>query len=71
MKKVLFLQLKGNALGGVWSVNKTLAESFVDIGYDVKVLALRNNQDDVVIESKKIEIDVINKKEVKLLEEIL
>ena len=60
MKKVLFLQIKGNSLGGIWFVNKTLGEEFLNRSYDVRVLGIRNNHPGVDIDSK-IKIDVINK----------
>ncbi len=41
MKKILFLQHKGSTFGGVWSVNKTLAEEFIKCGYDVTILSVR------------------------------
>lgn len=43
MKKVLFLQHKGSTFGGVWSVNKTLAEEFTKNGYDVTILSIRES----------------------------
>ena len=41
MKKILFLQIKGNSLGGVWFVNKSLGEEFIRRGYHAEVLAIR------------------------------
>lgn len=65
MKKVLFLQLKGNSYAGVWQVNKTIAETLIDKGYDVHILALRNNKNDIPLEhDKRLVLDVINKKDV-------
>lgn len=60
-KKVLFLQIKGNSLGGIWSVNKTLGEKLLSLGYDVKVLAIRNNHPGMDNMNTKIDIEVVNK----------
>lgn len=42
MKKIIFLQIKGKSFGGIWLVNKTLADKFTSLGYDVQVCAIRN-----------------------------
>lgn len=60
MKKVLFLQLKGNSIGGVWFVNKALGEEFLNRRYEVQVLGIRNNHPGVEIKDTKIPISVIN-----------
>ena len=62
MKKILFMQLKGNSIGGIWFVDKALGENFLKQGFDVRVLALRNNAANVKIETD-LKIDVINKKD--------
>ena len=62
MSKVLFLQIKGNSLGGVWFVDETLGNEFLKRGYDVEVLALRNNHPGVDLNTK-IKINVINEKD--------
>ena len=62
MSKVLFLQIKGNSLGGVWFVDETLGNEFLKRGYDVEVLALRNNHPGVDLNTK-ININVINEKD--------
>lgn len=46
-KKILILQAKGKQVGGVWFVNKTLAEGFAKRGYEVEILCLRNNKNDI------------------------
>ena len=43
MKKIMFLQIKGKSFGGIWLVNKTLANKFLQLGYDVQVCAVRDN----------------------------
>ena len=60
LKKVLFLQLKGNSIGGVWFVNKALGEEFLKRGYEVQVLGIRNNHPGTEIKDTKIPISVIN-----------
>lgn len=61
LKKVLFLQIKGNSLGGVWFVNKALGEEFLKRGYHVEVLAIRNNHPGIEIKDTPLKINVINK----------
>lgn len=63
MKKILFLQIVGNSLGGVWFVNKALGEELKKRGYDVSVLAIRNNHPGDNIKDTTLKIDVINKKD--------
>lgn len=43
MKKIMFLQIKGKSFGGIWLVNKTLANNFLKLGYDVQVCSVRDN----------------------------
>lgn len=50
MKKVLFLQIKGKSKAGVWFVNKTIGEELIKKGYDVSILAIRNNRGDIKLE---------------------
>jgi glycosyltransferase involved in cell wall biosynthesis len=64
MKKILFLQIKGNALGGVWFVNKTLGEEFIKKGYHVELFAFRNNHPGMDIIDSPIKITTINEKDV-------
>lgn len=61
MKKVLFLQIKGNSLGGVWFVNKALGEEFLKRGYHAEVLAIRNNHPGIEIKDTPLKINVINR----------
>ena len=63
LKKVLFLQIKGNSLGGVWFVNKALGEEFIKRGYHAEVLAIRNNHPGIEIKDTPLKINVINKKD--------
>lgn len=60
MKKILFLQIKGNSLGGIWFVNKSLGEEFLRRGYDVQVLGIRNNHPGYEIKETHFPISVIN-----------
>lgn len=60
MKKILFLQIKGNSLGGIWFVNKALGESFIKRGYNVKVVGIRNNHPGLDIKDTPIDITTIN-----------
>ncbi len=62
-KKVLFLQIKGNSLGGIWSVNKTLGEKLLELGYGVEILGIRNNHPGMDNINTKLDIKVINKKD--------
>lgn len=41
MKKILFLQIRDDTNGGIWFVHKTLATSFMEMGYDVKIISIR------------------------------
>ena len=59
MKKVLFLQNE-NALGGVWYVNKSVAEALVKKGYDVSIVSIRNSLDKKLKCDKRIKLDIIN-----------
>lgn len=59
MKKVLFLQNE-NALGGVWYVNKSVAEALVKKGYDVSIVSIRNSLDKKLKCDKNIKLDIIN-----------
>lgn len=61
MKKILFLQIKGNALGGIWSVNKALGEEFIRKGYHAEILAIRNNHPGIEIKDTPLKITTINK----------
>jgi len=62
MKKVLILQLLGKSFGGVWQVNKSIGEKLVSLGYEVKVVFLRDNKNDLVIDcDPKLILHTINK----------
>lgn len=61
MKKVLFLQIKGKSKAGVWFVNKTIGEELIKKGYDVTILAIRNNPGDIKLEhDPKMKLHTIN-----------
>lgn len=61
MKKILFLQIKGNALGGIWFVNKTLGEEFIKRGYHAEVLAIRDNHPGIEIKDTPLKVTTVNK----------
>lgn len=64
-KKVLFLQLIGKTYGGVWQVNKTVGEELIKNGYQVSIVSLRENQNNIKIEhQKKLKLHTINKKDI-------
>ena len=60
MKKILFLQIKGNFLGGIWYVDKSLGEEFLNRGYDVAILGIRNNHPGLEIKDTPLKITTIN-----------
>ena len=49
MKKVLFIQNKGKSAGGVWFVNKTIAEELIKKGYEVLILSIRDNPENILL----------------------
>ena len=51
MKKVLFLQMFGKSFGGVWQVIKLVGENLVLNDYDVSVISLRENKNNLIIEA--------------------
>ena len=65
MKKILFLQLKGKSFGGVWQVNRTIGEELINKGYDVSVISLRENHEDIKVEhDPRMNVFTINKKDI-------
>lgn len=60
MKRILFLQNTSNSLGGVWSVNKTLGEKFLELGYEVKVISLRNDCKNPPSVDTALNLEVVN-----------
>ena len=63
MKRVLFIQNKGNSLGGIWFVNKKICEELSNRGYNVEVLSIRNNPENVFVEDNlNFNVYTINKK---------
>ena len=64
MKKILFLQTNGCSIGGIWFVNKTLAEQFLKKGFEVQIGALRNERSGTETPiNKNIKLFTINKKD--------
>ena len=65
MKKVLFLQNKGKSYAGVWNVNKIVGENLIKKGYEVHIVAIRNNQIDIELKhDPKLIVKTINEKDV-------
>lgn len=65
MKKVMFIQLKGNSYGGVWQVIKTVGEKLADNDYDVTVVSLRENHNvKPVIYDGKMHLHTINNRDI-------
>lgn len=65
MKKILFIQLKGNSFGGIWQVIKTISSALIDKGYTVHIVSLRENKNNIELEyDKRIKLYTINKKDV-------
>ena len=65
MKKVLFLQIKGYDVGGVWYFNETLAKALQSKGFEVLIVSLRNNpkkQDD--FNKEKLPLYTINETDI-------
>lgn len=61
MKKVMFIQNEGNVVGGVWYVNKTIAEQLIKKGYEVQIISIRNGQTKVDLKyNNKIVVKAIN-----------
>lgn len=64
MKKVLFLQNIGKSYGGVWQVNKMVGEELIKRGYDVSIVSIRNNQNNIKLEyDNKMNVFTINEKD--------
>jgi glycosyltransferase involved in cell wall biosynthesis len=64
MKKVLFLQNKGNSCGGVWFVNKTIGESLLKKGYDVEIMGVRDSKSNISLEyDPNLKVSILNKKD--------
>lgn len=59
MKKIMFIQNEGNVIGGVWYVNKTLAEEFIKKGFEVQILSIRSGRENSDCNSN-IKISFIN-----------
>lgn len=61
MKKVLFLQIKGNSCGGVWFVNKTIGEALINNGYDVEVMSVRDSHSGIDLEyDSRLKVSIVN-----------
>ena len=64
MKKVLMLQNKGKSYGGVWQVNRLVGEELIKNGYDVSVVSIRDNHEDIVVEhDPRLKVLTINEKD--------
>ena len=64
MKKVLMLQNKGKSYGGVWQVNRLVGEELIKNGYQVHVVSIRNNPNDIEQEhDPRLKIHTINEKD--------
>ena len=63
MKKVMFIQLKGNSYGGIWQVIKTTGEKLIELGYDVTAVSLRENRTDFTYDGK-IHLHTINTEDI-------
>lgn len=65
MKKILFIQLKGNSFGGIWQVIKTISSALIDKGYTIHIVSLRENKNNIELEyDKRIKLYTINKKDI-------
>lgn len=45
MKKIIFVQLKGKTLGGIWYVHKRIAEELINNDYHVDIIGIRDSTD--------------------------
>lgn len=63
MKKVLFLQIKGNSAAGVWFVNKQVGEALLDRGYAVENLSIRKGSDVAVSHDERMHVSILNEKD--------
>ena len=62
MKKVLFLQIKGNSYGGVGFVNKVLAEALIDEKYEVEIMSIRDSHSGLNLGyDKRLKVSIVNK----------
>lgn len=65
MKKLMILQAKGKSLGGVWFVNKTLAEALIELDFKVDIISIRNNKGELSVEhDPRINVYTINERDV-------
>lgn len=61
MKKVLILQNIGKSYGGVWQVNKIIGEELIKKGYEVLIVSIRNNKNNLNLEhDEKLNVFTIN-----------
>lgn len=62
MKKILFLQIKGNSYGGVGFVNKVLADNLVNNNYNVEIMSVRDSFSGLDLEyDKRVKVSIVNK----------
>lgn len=65
MKKVLFIQLQGKTYGGVWQVNKIVGEELIKLGYDVSIVSLRENRNNLEVScDPKLKLHTINREDI-------
>ena len=65
MKRVMFIQLKGNSYGGIWQVIKLVGEKLCDMNYDVTVVSLRENHANKPIQyNGKMHLYTVNSKDI-------
>lgn len=64
MKKVLILQNNGNNYGGVWQVNKLVGEELIKNNYDVSVVSIREDKNDLILKhDSRLKLYTINKQD--------
>lgn len=63
MKKILFLQVKSNSIGGVWFVNKTLGHEFIKRGYQVELATIRRCPGPDLVNEEQIKTNCMNEKD--------
>lgn len=65
MKKILFIQLKGNSFGGIWQVIKTIGSHLIDKNYEVHIVSLRENHNSIKLEyDNRLKLYTINKNDI-------
>lgn len=62
MKKILFLQIKNNSMGGIWFVNSILGNEFINLGYHVEMASIRKNPGKMMVDETKFKVTCMNEK---------